>query len=229
MRHALLAAIMPVVLLLATPAARADPIVIANWTFETSQPTTAGPYVPEVGAGAASGFHQSASTYSSPSGNGSAHSFSSNTWGVGDYYQFTFASSGYTDLTLGFDQTSSSTGPGAFKVEVSTDGTTYTDLAGGSYSVLANSSPNTPWNTTTPNSAYSYTFDGLADGIVGIRLVDTSTIAAGGGPVGTGGTDRVDNVVISGVAVPEPSSLAMCGIAGVAGLVIAHRRRKRAA
>ncbi len=45
---------------------------IADWTFETSIPSTAGPYSPEVGAGSATGSHAAASTYSSPAGNGSA-------------------------------------------------------------------------------------------------------------------------------------------------------------
>src|ERR1700742_1621680 len=50
--------------------------IIADWTFETSQPVTAGPYSPEIGAGSASGSHAGASTYSTPAGNGSAHSYS---------------------------------------------------------------------------------------------------------------------------------------------------------
>ncbi|HEY2154598.1 MAG TPA: hypothetical protein VGH33_03145, partial [Isosphaeraceae bacterium] len=67
-----------VLLLSIASTARAD--VIADWTFETTLPTTAGPFAPEVGSGAASGQHASASTYSTPVGNGSAHSFSSTAW-----------------------------------------------------------------------------------------------------------------------------------------------------
>src|SRR5262249_6268835 len=62
--------------------------VIADWTFETSQPTTAGPFNAEIGSGQATGHHAGAAVYSTPVGNGSAHSFSSTVWAVGDYYQF---------------------------------------------------------------------------------------------------------------------------------------------
>ncbi len=99
-----------VLLLSLASTARAD--TIADWTFETSLPATAGPFAPEVGAGAASGNHASARPCTAaPSGNGSAHSFSSNNWAVGDYYQFTFNTTGFTGLTLSFDETSSNTGP----------------------------------------------------------------------------------------------------------------------
>src|SRR4051812_39869141 len=55
--------------------AQAD--TLAQWTFETSVPTTAGPLAPEVGSGSALAFHIGASTYSNPVGNGSNESFSS--------------------------------------------------------------------------------------------------------------------------------------------------------
>src|SRR6201999_760898 len=81
---------------------------IARWTFETSQPITAGPFAAEAGAFAttsfASGSHVSTATYSSPSGNGSLHSFSSDNWSVGDYYQINTSSLGYTQLNLYLDQ-----------------------------------------------------------------------------------------------------------------------------
>src|SRR5690242_3123267 len=73
---------------------------IATWTFETTAPATAGPFAPEVGAGAATGFHAGATTYSSPAGNGSAKSFSSNTWAVGDYYQFQVSTLGQQDIAV---------------------------------------------------------------------------------------------------------------------------------
>ncbi len=38
--------------------------MIADWTFETSQPATAGPFAPEIGLGSASGLHAGAATYS---------------------------------------------------------------------------------------------------------------------------------------------------------------------
>src|SRR5277367_2253104 len=94
-------------------AVRAD--TLADWTFETSLPTTAGPFTPEsglnMGTSQATGSHAGAATYSSPSGNGSTRSFSSTTWAVGDYYQFTTSTVGYSAVQFQFDQTSSNTGP----------------------------------------------------------------------------------------------------------------------
>src|SRR5262245_54423391 len=66
-------------------AATAQASLIASWTFETTQPAgtaaNIGPLAAEIGTGSATGHHASATTvYSSPAGNGSAHSFSSNMW-----------------------------------------------------------------------------------------------------------------------------------------------------
>jgi hypothetical protein len=107
-------------------AAPATADIVAQWTFETSQPASAGPFSPELGSGSAGGFHVGASTYSSPVGNGSAHSFSSNNWQVGDYYQFTAATTGYQNIHLSWDQRSSISGPGYFDLRYSTDGSNFT-------------------------------------------------------------------------------------------------------
>ena len=141
---------------------------IADWTFETlpASPAviTAGPYAAEVGAGTATGSHAAVSTYSTPAGNGSVHSYSSNQWQIGDYYQFQVSTVGQSQIGLVFDQTSSATGPRDFKVQYSTNGTTFTD-SGFSYSVLANAAPNPLWSTTVPAAGYT-------------KFVDLSTIPA---------------------------------------------------
>ena len=222
-----------IVLLLVASGARAS-VVIADWTFESSAPTTSGPIAPETGSGSAIGSHASgAAAYSTPAGNGSAHSFSSNNWAIGDYYQFSVATSGLSDITLTWDQTSSSTGPKDFQLQYSTNGTTFTSFA--SYSVLANASPNTPWSSTgTENSAYTFTedlssiaaLDNQAN--VYLRLAQSDAVAANGGAIGTSGTDRVDDVVIAGTAVapvPLPAAAWLLGSALLSSLGIRRRRR----
>ena len=203
-------------------ASQAD--VIANWTFETSIPATAGPHVAEAGVNAAtsfaSGFHVSTSAvYSNPTGNGSVESFSSNFWTAGDYYQFTTNLTGYQNATITFDQTNSSTGPNGFKVAVSTDGVNFTDLL--SYTSQVNGAPNTAWNSTTVNPVFTVGPVSLTGsnnaGALTVRLIQTSATGA------TAGTNRVDNVIINAdAAVPEPATMGLLAL-GVAALA---RRRK---
>jgi hypothetical protein len=202
---------------------------IAYWTFETSNPTTAGPHVAEAGVEAATSeaMGGTGGTYSAPAGNGngstSLHSFSSNGWDVGDYWQFKFPTTGYSGLTLTFDQAGSNTGPKDFKVQTSPDGSTFTDLPSSAYTVIAST-----WNTNaTPMPGFSHSFglpaslENLAFGYV--RLVNTSTVSINNGTVGSGGTDRVDNVQITTAEVPEPAMLSLLGI-GLAALGLVRRR-----
>lgn len=209
--------------------ARAD--ILGDWTFESSLPATAGPFSPEVGSGSALGSHVGATVYSSPSGNGSTHSFSSTLWAVGDYYQFQVSTLGFSGVTLSFDQTSSSTGPSQFKLSYSTDGSTFTDFT--TYSPLINGAPNTAWTPSTYNSVFTISDDLSAisalnnQATVFFRLVDNGTVSEGGngGVVATGGTDRVDNFVVSAAPVPEPASLALGLFGGFAWLVALRRKR----
>jgi hypothetical protein len=196
--------------------------IITEWTFETSQPTTTGPVTAEVGTGTASTTHASTTVVSSLAGNGSAHSLSSTVWAIGDYYQFTFSPTGST-LYLTFDQTSSNTGPRDFKIQTSTDGSTFTDLS--TYSVLANGgAPNASWTSTINQPAYTFGNMILPANTTAIRLVVNSNVAANGTTLASTGTDRVDNVIFSNapVPIPEPASLSVFALGGALLL----RRRK---
>ena len=222
-----------IVLGLTSTTAFAD--TIAQWTFETSLPATAGPFSPEVGSGSASGFHAGAATYSNPVGNGSSHSFSANTWAVNDYWQFQVNTTGFNNVALAWDQTSSNTGPRDFQLQYSTNGTTFTNF-GAAYMVLANAAPNPVWNATTGSALYNFSFDlssisalnNLATAY--FRLLDTSTVSANGGAVAAAGSDRVDNFIVTAApvsAVPLPAAawLFGSGILALGGMI---RRRRTA-
>jgi len=213
-------------LLHASPAS-AD--IVAQWTFESSQPANAGPFSPELGSGSASGFHAGSSTYSSPVGNGSAHSYSSNNWQVGDYYQFTVSASGYQNIHVSWDQKSSIQGPGYFDLRYSTDGINFTTFSSYiSEQYVWNSNTSIPQATLNADLS---SVDGLnGASVIYFRFIDTSLGAIGGGQVLPGGTSSVDNVTISaGVAsVPEPSSLLLTGLlASGLGLFRILRRGSR--
>ncbi len=217
----------------------AQTLTIAQWTFETSQPATAGPFNPETGIGQALGHHAGAATYSSPSGDldpvialmnspstlpanvsPSSHSYSANVWVVGDYWEFDVSTLSDTGVEIGWDQAGSNTGPGNFALYYSVNGGAYAEV-GSSYTV-----PLSAWNSVStqalskvvsePGSAW----DNAAT--LSFHLVDMSTTSVNGGTVASGGTDRVDNFTV--IAIPEPSTvLLVC--AGLAGGLLAMRRR----
>ena len=219
--------------------------VLAAWTFQPQPFTdaeganlTVGPSVTASSGifsatSTATGFHASAaSDWTTPAGNISSDSYSVNTFTVGDYFQFATESTGYSGITITFDQTGSSTGPKDFKVQYSTDGSSFTDLTGGAYVVLLNGgAPNTAWGPTTGGGpAYSFSFS-LAtvtaldnDASIFFRLSNTTATSIGGGTVSTGGTSRIDNFVVTGAtAVPEPEGASIIGALGV--LALFRRRR----
>jgi len=201
-------------------------ITIANWTFETSVPTTAGPHSAEgglqAGVAAATGFHASGTTtYSNPAGNGSPESFSSNNWTtLGDYYQFQVNLSGYQNASVTWDQARSSTGPASFNLQYSTDGTTFTTI--NSYNVLVSTSP-TAWNSTTNFTAFNFGSISLTSAVdnqstVFVRMSSQSVAVASG-------TNRIDNVIIQATVVPEPSTMSLLALA-VTGVIFVRSRKE---
>ena len=203
------------------PAGANAGIILAQWTLETNTPadllnSTTGPTViaeAGVNLGLLSGSHTSASSdWTTPAGNGSANSYSSNEWALGDYYVASTSTVGYDTLTLTFDATSSNTGPRDFKIQGSTDGINFSDT-GFSYSIVANAAPNS-WNATTTLPIHTYTtplpFSLDNQGSIQLRMVVLTTVSANGGVLALGGTHRIDNVIIMGdLAIPEPASIAL--------------------
>jgi MYXO-CTERM domain-containing protein len=141
---------------------------------------------------------------------------------VGDYYQITVSTLGYSDIYFAFDQTRSSTGPSSFRVDMSVDGGTSFSTILASYSVIQaglTGSGTLSWSTTGAyQSAFTTTISGLAaaddQSSVIFRFVNLST-------VGTGGTNRIDNIIVSSGPIPAPGAIALIGLAGLT----ARRRR----
>ncbi len=204
--------------------------VVAGWSFTNAIPggTTGSEYVYGVadqGANATGssmrGFHLMAATaWSSPAGNGSQYSFSSNNWQQGDYFEARLSTLGFSGVSISFDQTRSSTGPSAFILFMSVDGgSNWSTLL--SYTVLQNGlAPNASWSGTgTRQAAYTISAAAAAaDNKADVIFRMTCDVTPGS----TGGTNRIDNVFIEGTVIPAPGALALLGLAGLAG------RRRRA-
>jgi len=163
---------------------------IADWTFDVSQPTTAGPISPEVGAGAATAVGLTSITDSG--GNPSTgKSFSGPGWNVNDYWQFKVSTLGLTGISVSFDQEGSATGPGTFALQYSTDGVAFTQF-GSTFSL--GTSANT-WRSQAIDLSSITDLNNTLN--VYFRVVDASATAINGGAVGTGGTSRIDNFVVN--------------------------------
>ncbi len=225
---------MAVAVVMGSFAAMTNAAVLAQWTFETNTPadlnnSAAGPSVTaEVGTGTLQGVHANAgSDWTTPAGNGSANSYSVNTWELGDYTQFSTSALGFKDIQITFDATSSGTGPRDFKLQYSTDGVSFTDFT--TYQVLANASPNPTWNGTTSSPIYSLAFDLSSitalndDASIFFRLTMNSTTSASGATVAAGGTSRVDNVTVNGNVIPEPATMALLALGS--GMMLLRRRQ----
>jgi hypothetical protein len=208
---------------------------LAEWTFEVSQPSgVRGPGIwftnvtAEVGSGTASSWHSGFEAYSSFPGNGSLAAFgATNSWAVGDFYQFAVSTTGYQNLAISFDQAGNLQGPGTFYLAYSTDGSTFTKI-GTDYAVGVGH-----WNfaTTSTTNAFSFNLNAIA-GVnnqteVYFRIVDDSRTAINGGLVVAGGDDRIDNFLVSAQVVPEPATLALMGLGVTCGVFLTAGRRER--
>ncbi|MSR44882.1 MAG: hypothetical protein EXS15_05955 [Phycisphaerales bacterium] len=205
--------------------------IIASWSMATTVATgtagTAYNYGAADGGEAAAGSMLSSShtaavtVYSSPSGNGSTYSFSSNNWTTGNYYQVSLSTTGYEGISISWDQTRSGTGPSSFELVMSTNGganwstllTSYTVIQAGlagtnTLSWTATGAAQSGFNTTSAAAAAAN------QGSVLFRMRSLVTTSSAG-------TNRIDNVIVSGSMVPAPGAIALLGLAGL----LSRRRR----
>ena len=123
---------------------------------------------------------------------------------------------------MSWDQARSSTGPATFELLVSTNGVNFTvvDVAGSAtYAVLQSGGGGAPgtWSSTTYNPLYTFNEAvALADNQTEVTFRFRSLVSGA-----ATGSNRIDNVFISGNVIPAPGALALAGLAGLIG-----RRRR---
>lgn len=143
-------------------------------------------------------------TYTYPNGfNNVGNALSSTYWDNGvdlKYWQVKFNTLGYQSLTISSKQRSSDTGPKDFRLQYSSDsGTTWVDIPGSSFSLLANT-----WNSSSINN-FSLPSECDNQNSVLIRWVIDSNTSANGNTIASGGTNRIDDILITGIEIPLTS------------------------
>jgi len=167
--------------------------------------------------------------------------------------QFAVSTLGYSNVTVSFDWYATTQGEANMQLQYTANGSTWNNVQltlGGSDSGLVVSNNTISANTVNG----WFVSDSISNGVAGagqdwftgltatisdplaandtnfaIRIVNASTGADDVSTQGTAlnnnsGNWRFDNVMISGVAVPEPSTVAMVGL-GVLGMLSLRRRR----
>jgi hypothetical protein len=142
--------------------------------------------------------------------------------------EFLVSTAGYQDITLTFDWSSTTQGVKHLQAQYSVDGTTWTN--GGS---IQTAGATEGWiNGITLDLSSIAAADNNPQ--FGVRLVSAFAptgpnagqyVNLAGNPINsTSGNWRLDNIIIGGTAIPEPTTLALVGVAAVAGMVSQRRR-----
>jgi len=182
--------------------------IIAYWNFDDMDLYIDGGTIDNQGKMVQ---NSAAGTYTFPAGAGtSGYAASSNKWEAGynvwavatyDYYYDPIVTTGYGCLKISSIQRSSATGPKNFILEYSFDSWTWYIVPGASNIVLGNDYTKGVVNNVSLPSACDN------QPMVFIRWAMTDLTAVGGGNVAASGTSRIENIVVTGYAVPDPAGM----------------------
>lgn len=179
-------------------ASEAEPTILASWNFPGNPDNS----IADGGTSINSTREISAVNTSEPvfTAQGSTTSAASATqWINGQgtkYWEISFNSVGYENITVSSKQYSSATGPKDFKIQYSNNNIDWNDIVDSSIVVDA--------NFTTGSKTASLTSAASNKNDVHIRWIMSSNTAVNGDLVGAAGTSRIDDIVITGSVITSP-------------------------
>lgn len=181
-----------------------EPIIdIVGWTFENQ---SADADSNTVANNSRSIRRETAVTPSFPQGTGGSGTFAYNTnsWqeGAGSkYYQIDFETVGFKNITLSSRQLGSNTGPRDFKLQYSLNGSDWVDFGEGI-------TVGTNWNAGFVE-AVQLPAEAENQETVFVRWLNTSDTSINGGIVSSGGTNRIDDIRVTGNPSPLSDSVSV--------------------
>jgi len=205
----------PGLLLLAGCVAAQAQTTIASFTFESTTTPVIGAAVSGItwNSGGTEGY---ASVFSSQ-----GQALSVGNFEAGEYYQVTLNTTGYQNIVLNSFRANGTTGaPKDWKISYSTTGTSGSFTDASSYSLTSSTAVG---STTITGISLSPAASNNTSIVLRFAATSATRIDLAGGAAN--GTVRLDNLSITGTAIPEPSTTA--AILGVATLVGAIIRRRR--
>lgn len=205
-------------------AAFAHAAVVTQWNFEAQNLT------PSTGTGTASLVGGTTSTFAT--GFGGTGTFALNTTNYAAQgsenkqrgVQFLAATTGYENITITWNERHSNTSANTVSVQVTTDGTTWSEVQLFTFTPAATGTGDTWYSRSVTlssavanNAAFGFRVLAAFDPTTGTYLASRSTST-----YGTSSTLRFDDVTISGDLIPAPGAVALLGVAGLIG----SRRRR---
>ena len=177
------------------------PAVIVGWNFEDSN-TTADEGIAVNSTKTITTNSTGTVSYTAGSGGTGTYSIRNTGWDSGNgtkAWQAEFCTLGYKTITLSSKQRSSGTGPKEFKVQYKTTGSTWIDVPSSNITVADNFTSGVLNNLALPAEADNQPS-------VSIRWVMRSnTPVSSGTSVVSGGASRIDDIVINGKNMDNPT------------------------
>ncbi|MEK6904729.1 MAG: putative S-layer protein, partial [Nanoarchaeota archaeon] len=170
----------------------ASAATLANWNFEDSN------LIVDSGTGTLTLSDNRTATFPAGNAPSTVAAMSSTGWDVANrYIELDLSTVGFENLILRFDEQRSATGPTAFQIQYSSDGTTFTNL-GSTTSTIT---------TFTANPMHTFDFSAVTAIDNNINTEFRILVPTGSTASDSAGTFRIDNLLVEGTATTVQTSV----------------------